>query len=917
MELWRSGRLPGVIVTSVSWSPTGDELVAVTSRGRATVFSSTGDVLWGVDGVSIASWSPDGSAIAMAVEDKLIVFSSSGEELWEVETGDLYEFYPGYIKDIDWSPSGDKLAIATLVPIVLSKDGEKLWTGGEVNVGSLDWSPDGGLLAVGGYRGVYVYTSEGEVAWEHRIPIGNKTFVNRVVWSPDGGKLAAIARVKLLLVLSRGGEVLWDREMESDILSIDWHPDSSMIAIGIMKGYKAYVLSTDGEVLWDRYIGRAVYVVDWSPDGSKLAVGDGYLIKVFSERGEELWSETLRPALSMSLDWSPDGRIIAVGCGKRVYVFGERGVGVRVEKKPPIARFSTTSREGFVVGAELVFNASESRDPDGSIVKYVWDFGDGTTLETENPVVTHVYDAPGTYTVVLTVVDDDGLESRLEVEVTIAAIAKPTERAGRFESDCSTLRGWVEYGGWWGSVGVVELSESHYVSPPYSLHIRSEVEEAAYLLRNVTEIDFKKPYVVTVWVYLEGDCSGVVVYQDRNIRLSIIDNVVKVLEERPSEYRDVVRLERGEWYKLVVEVDPESRSATVSVGGVSVVSSIPARGMPTSARGGEGYVHWDVVIGDLSHSAGVGNLYIDDLKIAQSARIEKVFDFRISVEPARIEMKQGETRTVTIEVELLEGEAGEVELSITGLPSGVKCSFDPPTVTPPGESKLVIEAGAVKGEFRLVVRGVSGEIVRTAELDLVVEEKRCIIATVTYGSEVEGVVDFLRWFRDSIVLSTYAGRRFYAAFDAFYYSWSPAAAQLVHENPWLKPVVRALLYPLILSLKASTLAAQPLLPLNPEVAVFVAGAVASTLIGLVYFSPLAYLAFRSLGASSTPLKALWIAALASVLLSAMGEALGIDGVLTIGTSTYVLSIISLASLTPVKLVMGVRSCAEEENPRRA
>ena len=57
--------------------------------------------------------------------------------------------------------------------------------------------------------------------------------------------------------------------------------------------------------------------------------------------------------------------------------------------------------------------------------------------------------------------------------------------------------------------------------------------------------------------------------------------------------------------------------------------------------------------------------------------------------------------------------------------------------------------------------------------------------------------------------------------------------------------------------------------------------------------------------------------MASVLLSAMGEALGIDGVLIIGTSTYVLSIISLASLTPVKLVMGVRSCTEEENPRRA
>ena len=78
------------------------------------------------------------------------------------------------------------------------------------------------------------------------------------------------------------------------------------------------------------------------------------------------------------------------------------------------------------------------------------------------------------------------------------------------------------------------------------------------------------------------------------------------------------------------------------------------------------------------------------------------------------------------------------------------------------------------------------------------------------------------------MFSTYAGRRFYVAFDAFYYSWSPAVARAIRGNPWLKLIFRVLLYPLILSLEASALAAQPLISLNPEVAVFVAGAVAAS-----------------------------------------------------------------------------------------
>lgn len=58
------------------------------------------------------------------------------------------------------------------------------------------------------------------------------------------------------------------------------------------------------------------------------------------------------------------------------------------------------------------FDASFSTDADGRIVRYVWDFGDGSALkETTNPDVAYRYLANGVFTVRLTVQDDRGDKS--------------------------------------------------------------------------------------------------------------------------------------------------------------------------------------------------------------------------------------------------------------------------------------------------------------------------------------------------------------------------------------------------------------------------------------------------------------------------------------------------------------------------
>ena len=54
----------------------------------------------------------------------------------------------------------------------------------------------------------------------------------------------------------------------------------------------------------------------------------------------------------------------------------------------------------------MQFDGSGSSDPDGSIVAYDWDFGDGNSGTGVSP--THSYAAAGLYTVSLTVTDNAG-----------------------------------------------------------------------------------------------------------------------------------------------------------------------------------------------------------------------------------------------------------------------------------------------------------------------------------------------------------------------------------------------------------------------------------------------------------------------------------------------------------------------------
>ena len=82
---------------------------------------------------------------------------------------------------------------------------------------------------------------------------------------------------------------------------------------------------------------------------------------------------------------------------------------------PPTATFIFNPVSPITAGeTPVVFNASGSRDSDGQVASYTWNFGDGVEQTTENPTITHVFvNTPArcleiVYTVLLTVTDDKG-----------------------------------------------------------------------------------------------------------------------------------------------------------------------------------------------------------------------------------------------------------------------------------------------------------------------------------------------------------------------------------------------------------------------------------------------------------------------------------------------------------------------------
>jgi RHS repeat-associated protein len=85
--------------------------------------------------------------------------------------------------------------------------------------------------------------------------------------------------------------------------------------------------------------------------------------------------------------------------------------------QPPVA--NPGGPYNGINGAAISFNGANSSDPDGTITNYAWEFGDGATGTGATPQ--HVYTSAGTFTLRLTVTDNQSAQSSATTTATVAS----------------------------------------------------------------------------------------------------------------------------------------------------------------------------------------------------------------------------------------------------------------------------------------------------------------------------------------------------------------------------------------------------------------------------------------------------------------------------------------------------------------
>lgn len=161
-----------------------------------------------------------------------------------------------------------------------------------------------------------------------------------------------------------------------------------------------YAVDSGGSLKWKREVAGTITTPAVCQDGTIFLTTQndvsGGGIHILDRDGIERWKYVV------------EGQQITppiVGSDGTIYFCSDNKLyAIATSNLPPIA--SAGPEKWILYGEQTVFDGTNSFDPDGNIVSYEWNFGDGESAS--GPRVAHRYSVPGMYNVGLTVVDEYG-----------------------------------------------------------------------------------------------------------------------------------------------------------------------------------------------------------------------------------------------------------------------------------------------------------------------------------------------------------------------------------------------------------------------------------------------------------------------------------------------------------------------------
>ncbi len=316
---------------------------------------------------------------------------------------------PGTPAYIAISPDGRKAYVANpqlneLIPVDLTTTpitpGTPIAVGGSPR--GVAFSPDGAMAYVANYNDGTVTPITVATNTPESAITGVGTNPDQLAITPDGARA---------YVTDNGSSNVYPITLASGVVGAPISVGSGLTPLGIAitpDGTKAYIANfgfeADGSGTGDTV---TPITLSTGVAGSPITVGGGP------------WSIAVTPDsktvyVGNSNDYTVTPIDVATGVAGSAIggVRSPRSIAITPDQAP-VANFAVTSG---TPGSATSFDASASTVAVGTIVKFVWDFGDGTAaVTTSTPMTSHVYASAGTYSATVSETDSAGTSSSGEV----------------------------------------------------------------------------------------------------------------------------------------------------------------------------------------------------------------------------------------------------------------------------------------------------------------------------------------------------------------------------------------------------------------------------------------------------------------------------------------------------------------------